>query len=106
MSTFPPSATLKANYKFVNKGGSIRLGAGGKVHGVFDVLQCTIAGQENDYWVTLPTQGETVPGYSVGNKLIYNSKATNNTNADTNLTVLKVIGPLVFICKGPQRLNG
>ncbi len=41
-----------------------------------------------------------------GEELIYNSKGTNNTNADTVLRVKYIIGPHKFACTGPDKLNG
>ncbi|MCJ1253629.1 hypothetical protein MMC24_001441 [Lignoscripta atroalba] len=105
MSAFGTPTTVKVGYKFVNKGGLIYK-KDKPEFGVFDVLQCTVKGQEDRYLVTLRTEGETAPEYSVGDPVTYNSKGTNNHNADTTLKVFQVIGPFQFLCTGPQLLNG
>jgi len=43
--------------------------------------------------------------FTRGEVLIYNTKGTENQNADNYLTVSEVGGPGYYICAGPETLN-
>lgn len=106
MASLADPPTVKPGYKHVNSGGSIHINPNGRLFSVFDVLQSTGAAVVYQFIVTLSTKGETAPGFAAGDTLTYNSKGTNNHNADTVLTVTSVIGPFQFKCSSPTPLNG
>ncbi|KAH0045776.1 hypothetical protein KCU78_g169, partial [Aureobasidium melanogenum] len=106
MSSFPQSPTVKVGYEHVNSGGSVQAGANGRLFSVFDVLQKKNTQNPFEFLITLRTEGTAAPGYARGNTLTYNSKGTNNHNADTNMNITTVVGPFQFICSSPTALNG
>lgn len=56
-------------------------------------------------WVITLKNVPTLTNFVVGQALTYNSKGTNNHNADNNLVVTQVNGPAKYTCNGNWPMN-
>src|SRR3989337_1242753 len=56
-------------------------------------------------WVVTLTNVPTQANCLAGQALTYNSKGTNNQNADNNLVIVQVNGPTKYTCTGNWPMN-
>ncbi|MFY9227138.1 MAG: hypothetical protein WAQ98_30995 [Blastocatellia bacterium] len=92
-----PSAT--------NKGGHIYQSIRTDNYAGVDEATVTQLNANTGTWVVTLKDIPTKANFAVNQTLVYNSKGTNNHNADNNLTVTSVNGPAKYTCRGNWPMN-
>ena len=88
-----------------NKGGHISQNGNAQNYAGVDQAVATQTGPAAATWVITLTNVPTQANFLVGQALTYNSKGTNNHNADNALAVVQVNGPTKYTCNGNWPMN-
>ena len=65
----------------------------------------TASASNTEDWVLVLNDPPLISNFTKDEKLIYNSKGTNNPNANNYLTVTSVVGPGKYKCSGNYPIN-
>ncbi len=88
-----------------NKGGHIYQNNNAANYAGVDEAKATQTVAGTATWVVTLNNVPTIANFTPGQALVYNSKGTNNHNADNMLTVTSVNGPCKYTCTGNWPMN-